>query len=56
MLLQRSRGEDRPTIAATPTLTDMERARRQDFDAPEGLLDIDDCVDAAGRVARPEPP
>jgi fatty-acyl-CoA synthase len=31
----------------------MERARRQDFDAPEGLLDIDDCVDAAGRVALP---
>ncbi|MFY9334683.1 MAG: fatty acyl-AMP ligase [Mycobacterium sp.] len=31
----------------------MERARGQDFDAPEGLLDIDDCVDAAGRVALP---
>lgn len=31
----------------------MERARGQDFDAPEGLLDIEDCVDAAGRVALP---
>ena len=34
-------------------LTDMERARGQDFDAPEGLLDIEDCVNAAGRVALP---
>lgn len=31
----------------------MERARGQDFDAPEGLLDIEDCVNAAGRVALP---
>jgi fatty-acyl-CoA synthase len=31
----------------------MERARGQDFDAPEGLLDIADCVNAAGRVALP---
>ncbi len=31
----------------------MQRARGQEFDAPRGLLDIDDCVDAAGRVALP---
>ena len=31
----------------------MERARGQDFDAPEGLLDIEDCVDADGEIALP---
>ena len=31
----------------------MERARRQDFDAPAGLLDIADCVDADGEIALP---
>ena len=31
----------------------MERARGQDFDAPEGLLNIEDCVDADGEIALP---
>ena len=31
----------------------MERVRGRDFDVPEGLLDIEDCVDANGRVALP---
>ncbi len=31
----------------------MERAGGQDFDAPEGLLDIEDCVDARGEIALP---
>ena len=31
----------------------MTRARGQDFDAPEGLLDIQDCVDSHGRIALP---
>ena len=31
----------------------MQRARGQGFEAPQGLLEIDDCVDAAGRVALP---
>lgn len=31
----------------------MERGPRQDFDAPEGLLDIDDCVDARGEIVLP---
>lgn len=34
-------------------LPDIERAGGREFDAPEGLLDIADCVDAAGRVALP---
>ena len=31
----------------------MERARGQDFEAPEGLLDIEDCVDPDGEIALP---
>ena len=31
----------------------MTRARGKEFDAPEGLLDIDDCVDADGKIALP---
>lgn len=31
----------------------MERGRRHTFEAPTGLLDIDDCVDAAGEITLP---
>jgi fatty-acyl-CoA synthase len=31
----------------------MERRQWQDFEAPEGLLDIADCVDAGGEIALP---
>ena len=31
----------------------MERARGRDFEPPQGLLDIADCVDAHGRVSLP---
>jgi fatty-acyl-CoA synthase len=31
----------------------MERGDRQAFDAPTGLLDIEDCVDSRGEIALP---
>lgn len=31
----------------------MERGHQQQFRAPEGLLDIDDCIDADGEIALP---
>jgi len=31
----------------------MERSRRQQYQAPEGLLDIEDCVDARGDIVLP---
>ncbi|MCB0925973.1 MAG: AMP-binding protein [Mycobacterium sp.] len=31
----------------------MERGHQQQFHAPEGLLDIDDCIDADGEIALP---
>jgi len=31
----------------------MERGRQQDFDAPEGLLTIEDCLDARGDISFP---
>lgn len=36
-----------------PRLASMQRGRLQHVRAPEGLLDIDDCIDARGEIALP---